>query len=112
MRAKQHARATPEAGVLKAVMQFVAWHPLVAWAERMNTGAVTIDTRFLRFGFIGCPDILGQLKDGRLLAIEVKAPRGRVTPSQASFLARVEKNHGVCGVARSIDDARRILGGA
>jgi hypothetical protein len=112
MRAAVKGRAgTPEGQILKAVLQFVAWHPRVAWAERMNTGAVTVDSRYLRFGFTGCPDIIGQLKDGRLLAIECKAARGRLTPSQAAFLARCEKNLGVCGVARSIEDAKAIIEG-
>ena len=110
--AKRRTRAaTPESIVLKAVLQFVSYHPRVAWAERMNTGAMSFDQRFVRFGFVGCPDILGQMMDGRVLAIECKAPKGDLTMPQATFLARVERHGGISGVARSIDDAKRIIEG-
>ena len=52
-------------------------HPAVAWCERQNTGAVKVDGRFIRYGWRGCSDLLGMLKDGRLLAVEVKAPKGQ-----------------------------------
>ena len=32
-----------------------------------------MEGRFVRFGFKGCPDVLGQLRDGRLLGVAVKA---------------------------------------
>jgi hypothetical protein len=33
--------------------------------------------------------VLGQLKDGRLLGVEVKGPAGKLRPEQAVFLDRV-----------------------
>jgi hypothetical protein len=95
--------------VLSAVLQFLLFHPLVAWAERMNSGAMALDGRYVRFGFVGCPDVLGQLKDGRFLAVECKAEGGSLTKAQSTFLARVERFGGVSGVARSVDDAAAIL---
>ena len=54
-----------EAAALVEVLKALRSHPAVAWCERMNSGAVRIGARFVRFGWPGCPDVLGQLKDGR-----------------------------------------------
>lgn len=85
------------------------YHPRVAWSHRMNTGATKFQERVVRFGFPGCPDILGQLKDGRLLAIECKSERGRATLEQRGFLDLVRRHGGVAGIVRSIDDAQGLL---
>ena len=67
-----------EAAALLEVLKALRAHPAVAWCERMNSGAVRIGGRFVRFGWPGCPDVLGQLKDGRLLGVEVKGPAGKL----------------------------------
>jgi hypothetical protein len=109
--ARRHNRHA-EQGVLNAVLKALRLHPKVAWVARLNSGAFK-DARgqFVRFGFVGCPDIMGQMRDGRLLAIEVKAARGRLTDEQEFVLAKVRANHGVSGVARSIEDAVSIVEG-
>ena len=100
---------TPEAGALKEVMQALGAHPAVAWCERMNSGAARIGNRFVRFGWKGCPDVLGQLKDGRLLGVEVKAAKGKLRPEQAVFLERIRTAGGVAFVARDCRDVLREL---
>ena len=72
-----------EAAALVEVLKALNTHAAVAWCERMNSGAARMGSRFVRFGFKGCPDVLGQLKDGRLLGVEVKAKTGRLRPEQA-----------------------------
>ena len=79
---KKRANDRPEAAALVEVLKAVKTHPLVAWAERQNSGAARIGVRFVRFGWPGCPDVLRQLKDGRLLGVEVKAAKGRASPEQ------------------------------
>ena len=66
--------------------------------------------RFIRFGWPGCPDVLGQLKDGRLLGVEVKAAKGRLRPEQAVFLERIKAAGGVGFVARDCRDVLQELG--
>lgn len=100
----------PEAAALAEVLTALRAHPAVAWAERMNTGAALVQGRFIRFGFKGCPDVLGQLKGGRLLGVEVKAQAGRLRPEQALFLARIRAAGGVAFVARDCRDVLRELG--
>ncbi len=75
----------------------------------MNSGAAQVQGRFIRFGWPGCPDVRGQLKDGRLLGVEVKAPTGRLRPEQALFLERIRAAGGVAFVARNYRDVLREL---
>lgn len=103
-----------EADVLRGVLTALAMHPRVAWAHRMNSGAGKIVrakgvSQWMRFGFPGCPDVLGQLKDGRVLAVEAKRPSGSATTEQAAFLERVRENGGVAVLARSVDDVLQAL---
>ena len=99
----------PEAAALVEVLKALRTHPAVAWCERMNSGAAKVEGRFIRFGFKGCPDVLGQLKDGRLLGVEVKAQAGRLRPEQALFLERIRCAGGVAFVARDCRDVREQL---
>jgi len=41
--------------------------------------------------------------------IEVKREEGRTTPQQAAFLAKLRGDGGLCGVARNVEDAMKIL---
>lgn len=99
----------PEAAALVEVLKALRAHPGVAWCERQNSGVARIGSRFVRFGWPGCPDVLGQLKDGRLLGVEVKAQAGRLRPEQAVFLERIRAAGGVAFVARDLRDVMREL---
>lgn len=104
--------ARPEAGVLRAVLTALRWHPAVAWVERVNSGVVEADGRWIRYGWVGAADVIGQLADGRFLAVECKAPAGRVSEAQQAFLNRVNAAGGVAFVARGADDVAAGLGRA
>ena len=100
--------------VQTAILRYLEVSPRVAWDRHNNTGAVKIPApsgkdRFVRYGFPGCSDIIGQLTDGRFLAIEVKSKTGRATEAQSEFLAMVATNGGVSVLARSIDDVTPLL---
>jgi hypothetical protein len=56
----------------------------------------------------GIADILACYK-GHALAIEVKAPAGRVRPEQMEWLEAWEKNGGKAIIARSVDDVEALL---
>jgi hypothetical protein len=103
-----------EAAVQAAVLHTLALDRRVAFAHRMNSGAAWLPgkggkLRPVRFGFDGCPDVLGMMKSGRLLAVEVKRPSGKPTPVQERFLELVRAHGGVAGVVRSVDDLLRLL---
>jgi len=101
----------PEAAALAEVLKALRAHPAVAWVERMNTGAARIGNRFVKFGFTGCPDVLGQLRDGRLLGVEVKAAKGRVSAEQSIMLERINGHGGIGFVARDCRDVFAALTG-
>ena len=105
----ERKNAKPEAAALKEVLIALAAHSAVAWCERMNSGAAKIGNRFVRFGWRGCPDVLGQLKDGRLLGVEVKADKGRLRPEQTIFLERIRLAGGVAFMARNCLDVMQEL---
>ena len=98
-----------EAAALVEVLQALRTHPAVAWCERMNSGAARMGARFVRFGWPGCPDVLGQLTDGRLLGVEVKGPTGKLRPAQVLFLDRVRASGGVAFMVRDCRDVAREL---
>ena len=103
--------AVPEKDVQSAVLEALAFHPRVAFFWRQNTGGMQDENvNKVRFAFKGCSDILGMLRDGRFLAIEVKRPGGPgPTPEQRAFLAKVRVGGGVGFVVRSLDDLKEGL---
>ena len=103
------ANAKPEAAALVEVLKTLRANSLVAWCERMNSGAAMMGGRFVRFGWTGCPDVLGQLTDGRLLGVEVKAEHGKLRPEQTIFLERIRAAGGVAFMARDCRDVLREL---
>lgn len=105
----KRTNAKPEAAALCEVLKALRAHPAVVWCERMNSGAAKVGNRFIRFGFTGCPDVLGQLRDGRLLGVEVKAPKGTLRPEQAVMLSRIAGAGGVAFVAHDCRDVIREL---
>jgi len=57
----------------------------------------------------GIPDIIVCHK-GRFVGIEVKAPKGRLTPLQTRTLEQIQASGGSAMVATSVDDVKRFLG--
>ncbi|GMO63128.1 MAG: hypothetical protein Ta2A_10120 [Treponemataceae bacterium] len=60
--------------------------------------------QFIRFGEKGAADLICCMPDGRFAAIEVKSPKGRLSPEQKQWLANIESRHGLVVVARSVED--------
>ena len=108
---KRERQRALERPILYAVLRGLRAHPCVAWAVRMNSGVARMAeggnaerSRVVQFAFAGCADILGQLRDGRLLAVEVKREGEHPTPEQAAFLHTVLSHGGIAFVARNTDD--------
>lgn len=99
-----------EAVVQGHVLEALRLHPRVAWVARFNTAAGRLQyrdgsaSRFLRFGFPGLSDILGQMRTGLLLAVECKRAGCYPTDEQQAFLDAVKQAGGVAFVARSAVD--------
>lgn len=84
----------------------------IAILFRANVGSgVTYDGRHFDTGLPkGFSDLFGfRLKDGRAVFIEVKTANGRVRPEQQNFIEKMQSYGALAGVARSIEDARKII---
>ena len=107
-----------EKDIQAAILDYLQWDQRVQWAARFNVGASPseyVDKQgrrkryFVRWAPTGTPDILGMLKGGFLLGIEVKRPAGRVRPAQRAFLDAIADGQGLAIVARSVRDVIRDL---
>jgi hypothetical protein len=65
--------------------------------------------RWYRFGKVGSSDILGILPGGKFIAVETKAPDGRLIPEQKQFLAGIREQGGMAVIARSWTDVDQAL---
>ena len=102
---------TLEADSLTEVLQALRTHHTVAWVRRQNTGAAKVGGRFIKFGWAGCTDLLGMLKDGRLLAVECKRLKGgKLSTEQAHFISMVNQFGGCAFVATNALDVFNNLG--
>ena len=54
------------------------------------------------------PDMVGQ-QVAVFASIEVKTPTGRIRPEQQAWLETIQAAGGIAGVARSVEDALRIV---
>lgn len=109
-----HLSDSPERDIQGAILRYLERCSKVAWCHRMSVGRAKLSnpgggTRWVNFGFVGCPDIIGQLTDGRFLAVEVKAKRGRPSSEQAAFIQTVQAANGVGVVAWSVDDVIQAI---
>jgi hypothetical protein len=105
---KQGDRMTPEGRIKAEVLRYLERHGIFCWNN--PTGAVrTARGGWLSFGRKGSADVIGILPGGRFLAVETKAPKGRLSPEQREFLDGVSALGGMAFVARSAADADAVL---
>lgn len=80
---------------------------------RVNVGKVrTADGRYFDTGLPkGFSDLFGFRPDGRIFFIEVKNETGRVRPEQEKFMEVMASRGALVGVARSVEDALKIVNG-
>ena len=98
-----------EQQIQKQILDYLRYRGIFCWKN--NTAGIFVKARntYIPSHAPGVADILGILKDGRFLAIEVKSPTGRVSPHQQQFLDEITARGGLAFVARSVDDAQGHL---
>jgi Holliday junction resolvase len=89
---------TNEALLTKGIRRLLSAAGIFHWKEHGGLGSAP-----------GVPDLVGCYK-GCMFAIEVKAPRGRVSPQQQAFIDNINAAGGIAFVAWSIDDVIEGLG--
>jgi hypothetical protein len=94
--------ARREAEVLREVMRYLSTRRDIFW-WRANTGGATLKGRYVRFGILGCADIIGCYR-GCFVAIECKGSTGKLSLEQESFRDEVWKHHGHWILASSVED--------
>ena len=93
-------KPTPEAILTKQIRSILNAAGIFHWKALQGLGSKR-----------GIPDIIAvQPGTGRMIAIEVKAPRGVVSEAQQQFLDAVDLQGGIAMVARSIEDVIIGLG--
>lgn len=104
---------------LNGIINYLQLEPRVKVFWRVNGGGRAVKNGFIWFYKLfvgrreqkgkGLPDIIGVLRGGKILAIEVKRPGEKPTEEQAEFLSMVAECGGVSGVANNWQQAKAIL---
>ncbi|UXR75621.1 MULTISPECIES: VRR-NUC domain-containing protein [unclassified Staphylococcus] len=77
---------------------------------RANAGKVRMGKRVIRLLPKGFPDVFGvRLKDGKFIAIEIKKTVGKLSDEQIAFRDWAQSHKIIYGIARSVDDALKII---
>jgi hypothetical protein len=78
---------------------------------RINVGKVKMQNgRWFETGAPkGFSDLFGFRPDGRIFFIEVKNETGKLRPEQKKFIGNMQSRGALAGVARSVEDAMRIV---
>ena len=104
-------RRGPEAETQAAILQYLSLCGIFAWRQNTLPTPIVRSRNGVRavLGFRptsvrGVPDILGVLSGGRLLAIEVKSPKGKLSEQQSEFLRVLGERGALAFVARSVQD--------
>lgn len=94
--------STPEGDIKRKILTYLEARGIFHWVNQAGRipGRKLIKT--------GVTDILGCFQ-GRMLAIEVKAPSGKLTDEQAEFIFAVRSAGGIAFVARSVEEVAQKL---
>lgn len=103
----------PESRILQEVRLAV---PRGTTLWRNSVGSYMRDGVFITYGVCnpGGADLLGYTQRNGVAvftALEIKTPTGRISPAQQNFIDAVNRAGGIAGIARSPEDAIRIIRG-
>ena len=103
----------PEQQLQRAIVEHLRWRarPQVWWCHLANGGwRSPIEAKiFKALGVVaGAPDLL-IVADGRAYFLELKAPRGRISPAQHECHEALRKAGATVAVASDIDQALELL---
>lgn len=106
---KKLATSLSEHDIQNAIRMELAKRGILCF--RTNVGKVRMaDGRYFDTGLPkGFSDLFGFRPDGQIFFIEVKNKTGRVRPEQVKFIEMVKKKGAIAGVARSVEEALKII---
>ena len=82
-----------EAVITRQIRQYLKIAGILHWKQHQGLGSTP-----------GIPDIIGCLPDGRMLAIEVKRPNGKLSPHQVKWTRWLTDNGAMVIIARDLAD--------
>jgi len=101
-----------ENAVVSEILEYLNWKGIYAWHNKNISTYDPRTNRFRRFGkyqISGVSDILGILKNGKMLCIECKTGYNKASNMQREFINNINKNGGVAFVAYGIEDVEKYL---
>ena len=101
-------RDPKEKEIQKAILDWLRWNKVFCWKTN-NVGIKKPNGSYIPAGMKGVSDILGILKGGVFLAIEVKRKKGILSDYQRDFINKIIDNGGVAFEARSLKDVKDYL---
>jgi len=100
-----------ESEIQSAIMCALGEHPDIAWVYVTSAGSFRVRGGYMTVGVKGMPDILGQMRNGKMLGIEVKKPKEKPKPEQYEFIDLINKNGGIAGWCFNVEGALDIVSG-
>lgn len=82
-----------ERDITKQIRDYLRLRNVLHWKQHQGLGSTP-----------GVPDIVGILKGGRFLGIEVKTEKGQLNNNQSQWINAINSYGGLAFVARSVDD--------
>jgi len=101
-----------ESDIQSEIMCALGGHPSVAWVYVTSAGSFRVRGGYMTVGIKGMPDIMGQMRSGKLLGIEVKKPNEKPKPEQFEVLDMISSSGGVSGWATNVSEALQIIDGS
>lgn len=98
-----------ETEIRKLILQTLKRFPLIGDIWQNDSGSVGRRKKANQFRPNGLPDIMGYFKSGRAIYIEVKAPKGRRSPEQISFIERAKSRGCFAMFAEGVDEVLEAL---
>ena len=92
-----------EQSIQRACLDYLLLRRHFVW-KVSTVGIKKENGSFIPTGKKGVSDIVGITKDGKFLAVEVKAPKGILSEAQSDFLLQIKNRGGISLVARSVND--------
>ena len=99
---------TPETAIQKQILDYLSYAGWFVWKNN-NVGIYKKSTgSYIPAQMKGIPDLTA-IKDGRVLMVEVKTPKGKLSEHQVKFQERYEEAGGIYIVARGYEDIKDSL---
>lgn len=107
-----------ESEIQTDIVKMLCEHPRVAWVMVVTTGKFKVKGGYVTVGhyitedqrrLTGMSDIIGQMRDGRVLVVETKKPKEVPTVEQYEYMELVNSNGGLGFWADSVRMAMQWL---